>query len=101
MMRLTILSLLGLAALSAAHPGHEEAELHAALDKRAFKAHARRSLDSCASKLEARGFHSRAQERRAATWAKHSKTKKLVARDLASVLNTSHHSDRMLPPGTI
>ncbi|KAJ4388194.1 hypothetical protein N0V93_008801 [Gnomoniopsis smithogilvyi] len=97
-MRPTILSMLAFAALSAAHPGHEEAELHAALSNRAFKSHARRSLDSCAGKLEARGFHSQAQERRAATWAKHSKTKKLPTRDLATVLNTSHHSGLAVTP---
>lgn len=93
-MRFNVLLLLGSAALSAAHPGHEEAELKAALSARAFKSHARRSLDSCADKLEKRGVNARAQERRAATWAKHSKTKTL-RRDLSTVLNTSHHSNRM------
>lgn len=91
-MRFISLSLLGLAALSAAHPGHEERELKAALDTRAFKSNARRSLASCADKLQDRGVYARAQERRAATWAKHSKTKR-IRRDLTTVLNTSHHSD--------
>ena len=102
-MRYNIVSqtlLLGLAAFAIAHPGHEELEYRSALSSRDFKSQARRSLDSCADRLEASGVNARAQERRAATWAKHSKTKRAVQRDIDTVLNISHHSDLSVSPTT-
>ncbi|KAF3765446.1 aromatic compound dioxygenase, partial [Cryphonectria parasitica EP155] len=89
--------LLCLAAFSSAHPGHEEAERRAALERRDFVRSASRSLAGCADKLEANGVLARAAERRAATFAKYSKRaadhQQLDSRDLAQLLNTSHLSD--------
>lgn len=80
-----------------AHPGeHEERDVLADLAKREFYSGARRSLDSCASKMESRGIHARAQARRRATVERF--TKRKVVRDTDAIANESHHSSLTIEP---
>ena len=69
--------LLSLAALAAAHPGHEEEEHRQAIRSRAERANNKRALAACADKLEARGVYARANERRRATLEAHRKAKRI------------------------
>ncbi|TID19595.1 extracellular dioxygenase [Venturia nashicola] len=82
----------------ASHPGHDHsaelAERGAYLDQAS-----RRSLDHCSEKLKARGIHTKNLARRSAL-AKNLREKRaltqaqyLKARDLATSLATSHHSN--------
>lgn len=89
-----------LAAGAMAHPGEKEHHVNRAaeLSKREFKAAARRGLDACASKLNARGgLVDAAAQRRAEKAAAHSKRalaargEKAWKRDTASVLATDHN----------
>ncbi|GAW15798.1 hypothetical protein ANO14919_052200 [Xylariales sp. No.14919] len=57
---------LSLAALAAAHPGHEQEEKRQAIAARSTMAANKRALDNCAASLSKRGFHSAAAERRRA-----------------------------------
>ncbi|ORY56077.1 Intradiol ring-cleavage dioxygenase [Pseudomassariella vexata] len=67
MLYLSQFAILGLATISLAHPGehHSRNDIHE-LAKREFKVAARRGLEACAGKLEARGYHTEAASRRAA-----------------------------------
>ncbi|RAL16159.1 intradiol ring-cleavage dioxygenase [Aspergillus homomorphus CBS 101889] len=95
-----IAGLAGLAGMASAHPGHDvraEAAERAAFLKRA-PMHAR-GLSQCASKLKARGHESSNIARRQATVDALRRRKGLAsrapllkARDLTTVLNTSHLS---------
>ncbi|KAI9034782.1 intradiol ring-cleavage dioxygenase [Aspergillus affinis] len=92
--------LAGLASIASAHPGHDhkaEAAQRAAFMKRA-PVHSR-SLDQCADKLRARGQEKKniarrdrmVQELRAKKGVQ-ARAPFLKARDLDTVLNTTHHS---------
>jgi len=97
---LSKLAAINFAILAAAHPGeHHEHNEAAELKVRDFKQNARRGLASCADKLEKRGISSKAATRRAALFEKHSR-KKNLARDTATVANTSHLSDATYNPAT-
>lgn len=76
-MLFTKVVILGLAALVAAHPGHEEAEYRHAVESRANARANRRALEGCAAKLQERGVTTRAVERRKAAVAKHRKAKRI------------------------
>jgi hypothetical protein len=78
-MLFTKATVLAFAALTVAHPGHEEEERRQAVKARAEMANSRRALANCASKLEARGLNARAVERRRATMEAHRKTKRISA----------------------
>jgi Dioxygenase len=98
---LSKLAVVSFAVLAAAHPGeHHEHNEAAELKVRDFKNNARRGLASCADKLEKRGLSSRAAARRAATFEKHSRKKKL-ARDTDTIANTSHLSTESYNPATL
>lgn len=58
---------LGLAALAAAHPGHEDSEYRQAVAARANTRATRRALEGCASQLQSRGVVGRGIERRRTT----------------------------------
>lgn len=82
--------LLSLAALAAAHPGHEEEEhLHAIKSRSAHIAN-KRALENCAAKLEARGVTARNIERRKATLAKHRKAKRIAEDGQYPLSRTCH-----------
>lgn len=55
---------LSLAALAAAHPGHEEEEHLQAIKSRDAHVSNKRALEKCAAKLEARGVTARSVARR-------------------------------------
>ncbi|KAI1332464.1 Intradiol ring-cleavage dioxygenase [Xylariaceae sp. FL0255] len=55
---------LGLAALTAAHPGHEEHERRQAIEARSTFAANKRALEACSNKLAERGHHVAAAGRR-------------------------------------
>lgn len=76
-MLFTKATILALAAVAVAHPGHEEEERRHAIKSREVKANTRRALSDCASKLEARGLNARAIERRRETMEAHRKTKRI------------------------
>lgn len=97
---LSIFAAISFAVLATAHPG-EHHEQNEAADLRVwdFKRHARRSLASCAEKLEGRGLSSQAVARRASTFEKYRRWKKL-ARDTAAVANASHLSTESYNPAT-
>lgn len=76
-MLFTKAAILGLAALAAAHPGHEEAEHRHAIAARANTQANKRALEGCAAKLESRGVTARAIERRKATMARHREDKRI------------------------
>ncbi|KAK3349510.1 Intradiol ring-cleavage dioxygenase [Lasiosphaeria hispida] len=79
------------AALVSAHPGHDlAAEL--AERKEALSQFSRKDLSHCAEKIKARGLEARAVARRNALAAQIRKRGNLKSRDLASLLNTTHHS---------
>lgn len=61
---------LAFAALSAAHPGHEEQERRAVINTREYRAKTARALENCSAKLQARGDFQRGIERRVAEVAK-------------------------------
>ncbi|OTA98196.1 hypothetical protein M426DRAFT_326178 [Hypoxylon sp. CI-4A] len=95
--------ILSLAALAAAHPGHEEEERRQAIAARAtnFANHA--ALQQCAPKLEASGVYARATERRQAEVARQRIARRIpagaeyrkrnaVKRDTTSIYNQSHNS---------
>ncbi|ETS87964.1 hypothetical protein PFICI_01792 [Pestalotiopsis fici W106-1] len=92
MVAFTKLTIACLAAAAAAHPGHEEHVVNKAV-KRSFIAQSKRSLNSCAETLERRGTLKRAEVRRQAYVDELVKARALKARDAATVLNTTHHSD--------
>ncbi|KFY63226.1 hypothetical protein V496_04075 [Pseudogymnoascus sp. VKM F-4515 (FW-2607)] len=81
-----------------AHPGHDTR--HEIEERAAFMKNSKRDLSHCAAKMKARGLEARAIQRRAAI-AKSTREKRglstnapyLRAREAASVLNTTHHSD--------
>ncbi|KAI1427951.1 Intradiol ring-cleavage dioxygenase [Xylaria sp. FL1777] len=93
---------LSLAALAAAHPGHEEQEKRQAIAARSTIAANKRALNNCAASLNKRGIHSAAAERRQAEVAKlrkarglpeyNARTKRssVERRDTADVLAKSH-----------
>lgn len=62
---------LGLAAVAAAHPGHEDSEYRHAVAARANTQANKRALEGCAAQLESRGIAARGIERRRATVEKH------------------------------
>lgn len=68
---------LGLAALAAAHPGHEHEEISQAIKARDATRSNKRALENCAAKLAQRGVSSRAAERRSATLASQRKAKRI------------------------
>ncbi|KAJ5632764.1 hypothetical protein N7490_009103 [Penicillium lividum] len=95
------ISLVGLAGLVSAHPGHnvkaEAAERAAFLKEASIQT---RSLSQCASKLKARGLDNKnvARRERAVKNIRrrrglNSDSQFLKARDLDTVINTSHHSN--------
>ncbi|KIK70289.1 hypothetical protein GYMLUDRAFT_34787 [Collybiopsis luxurians FD-317 M1] len=90
--------LLSLATLTFAHPGEIHHHNRAVeLSVREFKAAAKRSLSSCSGKLQARGFQTRAAERRAAKVDALRRAKGITAsqsakRDTNTTANTSHLS---------
>ncbi|BCR84776.1 intradiol ring-cleavage dioxygenase [Aspergillus chevalieri] len=93
------LALLGLAGLSAAHPGaHEESSMTPAA-KKTFLYNAKRSLGQCADRLERRGVKARAAARRAAISETYRK-RSLLVRDTDRVVNTSHHSPLQVTSNT-
>lgn len=94
-----LLSLIGAAGIALAHPGHIEPE-HELIYKRNYNTHARRGLQACASKLQARGVFDKAQARRAATVEKYRKELDLKKRDTDTVANTSHLSNSSYTPDT-
>lgn len=59
--------ILGLAALAAAHPGHEDSEYRQAVAARANTRANKRALEGCAAQLQSRGIAARGIERRRAT----------------------------------
>lgn len=63
--------LLGLTAVVAAHPGHQESEYHQALAARTNTKANKRALEGCAAQLQSRGIAARGIERRRATVEKH------------------------------
>ena len=86
-----------LAGLAVAHPGHDhkrEAE-----ERGLFVKHHARSLSNCAAQLKERGIQQRSIARRQALAEDIRKKRQLAdlpylkARDTATVLNTSHHSN--------
>ncbi|KAJ4416936.1 hypothetical protein N0V82_006486 [Gnomoniopsis sp. IMI 355080] len=91
-----------LAAGAAAHPGEEAHHINRAaeLSRREFRAAARRGLDSCASKLQARGGLVEAAAKRRADKAAYYRERALAARaakgdrkrDTDSVLATDHNA---------
>ncbi|PYI35290.1 aromatic compound dioxygenase [Aspergillus indologenus CBS 114.80] len=85
------LVVLGMAALAVAHPGHEDIGSNVAL-KRSFLRHSRNSLSKCAEKAEFRALQARAATRRRDIASKKAKRSFLKARDLTTVINTSHLS---------
>ena len=98
---LSKLAAISFAILAAAHPGeHHEHNEAAELKVRDFKQNSRRGLASCADKLSKRGLSAQAAARRAATFEKHRRGKKL-ARDTATVANTSHLSTETYNPATL
>lgn len=66
---------LGLAALAAAHPGHEDSEYRQALAARANTQANKRALEGCTAQLQSRGIATRGMERRRATVEKHRQAK--------------------------
>ncbi|PSR90328.1 Intradiol ring-cleavage dioxygenase [Coniella lustricola] len=84
--------LLGLAALAAAHPGHEEEEHRRAVESRDVHHANKRALENCAAKLEARGHTARAIERRKNTLEAHRDhfIAPIVKRNTTTVLDTDH-----------
>ncbi|CEJ62548.1 hypothetical protein PMG11_11045 [Penicillium brasilianum] len=90
------LFVLGITAFAVAHPGHEDVGSNIAL-KRSFFKNARNSLSKCAEKAEFRALQARATARRRDLAYEHSKrsadTAFLKARDLSTVINTSHLSN--------
>lgn len=98
-------ALLGLAALSVAHPGeHEERDVAALVHKRAYQAHVQRGLEKCARQLEASGFNKRADLRRRETVERLRRdklAKRLTVRDPETVLNKSHEvTDGSITPSS-
>lgn len=102
MVKLTSSILLGVAGFvgfAAAHPGedhHAEIAARGAFFERTSIS--RRSLDNCFSKLKARGYEAQNIARRDATvqglrQARGLNPGKLQARDLDTLLNTTHHSN--------
>lgn len=98
-MRISIvLSLLSFVLVAVSHPGgHDD---HDELARRKFLAHAKRSINDCRDKIEARGIEARAIERRAAL-AESLRARRglpmrraLSKRDFPSVLATDHKSNR-------
>ncbi|PYH86727.1 aromatic compound dioxygenase [Aspergillus uvarum CBS 121591] len=89
------LVVLGMAAVAVAHPGHEDIGSNVAL-KRSFLRHSRNSLSKCAEKAEFRALQARAAARRRDIASKKAKRSAdegfLKARDLTTVINTSHLS---------
>ncbi|KAJ5825421.1 hypothetical protein N7474_002559 [Penicillium riverlandense] len=94
-------SLLGLTGVVSAHPGHDHKS--EATERRSFMQNAplhARSLAQCASQMKARGIESKSILRRQQT-VKHLRQRRglkpdtgfLKARDLDTLLNTSHHSN--------
>ncbi|KAM5344658.1 hypothetical protein ACJ41O_013193 [Fusarium nematophilum] len=87
-----------LAALSSAHPGHHDEHAPNPVAKRAFLSQSRRSLDACASHLEKRGTLRKAEVHRrdlANQYIKKSVKnagQSLESRDTDTVLNTDHQS---------
>lgn len=63
--------ILGLAAIAAAHPGHEDSEYRHALAARANTQANKRALEGCTAQLQSRGIAARGIERRRATVEKH------------------------------
>lgn len=63
--------ILGLAALAAAHTGHEDSEYRQALAARANTQANKRALEGCAAQLQSRGIAARGMERRRATVEQH------------------------------
>ncbi|QKX58820.1 uncharacterized protein TRUGW13939_05948 [Talaromyces rugulosus] len=88
------IALVGCAALTAAHPGqHEERDEASLIQKRAYQANVKRSLEKCSRQLEARGVNKRADMRRRETVEKlrrNMMSKRLTIRDPETVLNKSH-----------
>ncbi|KAI0126769.1 extracellular dioxygenase [Xylariales sp. AK1849] len=93
--------ILALAALAAAHPGHEEEEHRRAIETRSQHAATKRALGNCAASLESRGVMKRGIERRAAEMAKQRIARRIpvqhpyhkrndVKRDTTSILNKNH-----------
>ncbi|KAK3375899.1 Intradiol ring-cleavage dioxygenase [Lasiosphaeria ovina] len=79
------------AVIVSAHPGHDhEAEL--AARGAMLSRFSRRDLSHCAEKIKARGLHARSVKRRTVLAADLMKKAHLRARDLDSLLNTTHHS---------
>lgn len=91
---------LAFALVASAHPGHEHDEHEEALRRREFRVGAKRGLEKCADKLEARGHNARAAARRQAIANQYSKRGEISARDTDSVLNTSHHSSEAYTSST-
>ncbi|KAI0458922.1 Intradiol ring-cleavage dioxygenase [Xylaria acuta] len=91
-MFLTKVLILGLAALAAAHPGHEEEEKNQAIAVRSTMAANKRALDNCAASLGKRGIHSAAAERRQAEVARQRRAKRSLVerRNTTDVLAKDH-----------
>lgn len=70
--------ILSLAALAAAHPGHEKEEHLQAIKARDAHVSNKRALENCAAKLEARGVSARAMERRRAAVTAQRKAKRIA-----------------------
>jgi hypothetical protein len=91
------LAIMGMVAMTAAHPGgsHEGLSASQLVAKRSAYLNTQRSLSKCADKLESSGFNRRAAERRRATVELQHRAlkdkKRHVERDEESVLNTSHN----------
>jgi hypothetical protein len=62
--------ILALAALAAAHPGHEDEERRSAIAARGYRTQTKRSLENCAASLQSRGVMQRGIERRATDFSK-------------------------------
>ncbi|KAI0799384.1 Intradiol ring-cleavage dioxygenase [Xylaria sp. FL0064] len=93
--------ILSLAALAAAHPGHEEEEKRQAIAARSTITANKRALNNCAASLNKRGIYSAAAERRAAEVARQREARGLPLfnarakssvekRDTIDVLNKDH-----------
>lgn len=74
-------------AVVVAHLDHHKRSPTAELQKRAFKAHARRGLEKCSTKLKERGITARAEARRKSIVDSY---KRFMVRDTDTVLNKSH-----------
>lgn len=106
--RTLVAGLVGLAGLALAHPGHDvkaEAAERAAFIKRTPLES--RSLGHCAENLKARGYEAKNVARRQQTVEQlrrkrgiQTRSPHLNARDLDTVLNTTHHSTLDVSPST-